>query len=204
MRARGLPLLLLTWVSGCGVDPVTTVALSLGSNLAANSLFGESKMTRDAREAYVRAPPCSSMTRGIPNGRIVTRVREVGWFQYYQFPDGRQFTPSSGNGLVVVDYEIANRGDEDVLVTPRRLVVGDSQGKIAREKAGAGGPPSDPAAPDDEALLRGGNVWGMISVFEAPPGEYALLVPNGRLTEDSDPHWLDGCRFPGPSAARRS
>jgi hypothetical protein len=40
----------------------------------------------------------------------------------------------------------------------------------------------------------------MVSVFEVPPGEYALIVPNGRIESDPAPTWIDGCRFPGPVA----
>jgi hypothetical protein len=53
---------------------------------------------------------------------------------------------------------------------------------------------------DDDALLRANASWQMLSVFEVPPGEYALLVPSGRTTEEPNPHRLAACRFPGPAS----
>jgi hypothetical protein len=44
----------------------------------------------------------------------------------------------------------------------------------------------------------------MLSVFEVPAGEYALLVPSGRTNDEANPHRLVGCRFPGPATAPRS
>ena len=82
-----------------------------GGSLAANALFGDSKMTQVAREAYVRAPICSARPNGIPNGRIVLFVRNVGWYSYYPLPGGRSVAAESGKSLVVVEYEIANPGD---------------------------------------------------------------------------------------------
>jgi hypothetical protein len=42
----------------------------------------------------------------------------------------------------------------------------------------------------------------MLSVFEVPPGEYAILVPSGRTADEPNPHRLAGCRFPEPVAQR--
>src|SRR5258708_10482052 len=199
MRSQGLPFALLAILcSGCGIDPVSSIAISVGSNLAMNSLFGESKMTRDARAAFERAPPCSSMSRGVQNGRIATIVRDIAWFDVYDFGDGRRLVPASGNGLVMVDYQIINRSDDDVTVTPRRLTVTNAQGKVTREKAGIGGIQSDEATPDESAVLPIDQGWSMVSVFEVPPGGYALMVPNGRVPGDPEPTWVDGCRLPGP------
>ena len=205
MRARGLPIALLAVLcGGCGIDPVSSLAISVGSNLAMNSLFGESKMTRDARAAFERAPPCSSMSHGVQNGRITTVVRDIAWFDAYDFGDGRRLVPASGNGLVMVDYQILNRSDDDVTVTPRRLTVTNAKGKLTREKAGVGDLQSDEAASEESAILPIDQGWSMVSVFEVPPGEYALMVPNGRVPSDPEPTWVDGCRFPGPiSSASR-
>jgi hypothetical protein len=200
MRPRRLPLALLASAlcSGCGFDPVSTVAMSVGSNLAMSALFGESKMTRDARAAFERAPPCASMSRDVQNGRVVTMVRDIAWFDVYDFGDGRRLVPARGNGLVMVDYDVVNRSDDDATVTPRRLTVTNAQGKVTRENAGVGGIQSHEATPDEAAVLPIDQGWSMVSVFELPPGEYALMVPNGRVPGDPEPTWVDGCRFPGP------
>ena len=52
--------------------------------------------------------------------------------------------------------------------------------------------------------LRSNESWQMLSVFEVPAGEYALLVPSGRTAAEANPHRLVGCRFPGPAATPRS
>ncbi|MFI4999685.1 MAG: hypothetical protein ACHQK9_07375 [Reyranellales bacterium] len=203
MRSPGLPVALLAFLcSGCGVDPVSSVAMSLGSNLAVNTLFGESKMKRDARAAFERAPPCTSMSRGVSNGRVTTIVRDVAWFDSYVFPDGRRLEPSKGNGLVMVDYVIENRSDDDVTVTPRQLTVTDAKGRLTHQTAGVGGSETDEVTPDEGAILPVDRSWPMVSVFEIPPGEYALMVPNGRTPDDPEPTWVDGCRFPGPNSGR--
>ena len=200
MHARNpaMAMLLAALSGGCAVDPVTSVAASLGSNLVVNALFSEGKQTRDAKAAFKRAPPCSSMTHGVQNGRVVTVVRDIAWFDAYEFSDGRRLEPSKGNGLVMVDYEIENRSDDDVLVSPRRLTVTDASGRLTLEKAGVGGIEIDAATPDKDAVLPVDRSWPMVSVFEVPPGEYALMVPNGRVPADPEPSWVDACRFPGP------
>ena len=207
MRLSGLScsaVLGATLCVGCGMDPVTSVATSVGSNLLVNSLFGESKQTRDSRAAFERAPPCSSMSHGVQNGRVVTVVRDVAWFDAYEFPDGRRLVPSRGMGLVLVDYEIQNRSDDDVTVSPRRLTLTDARGRLSHEKAGVGGIETDAATPDEGSILQIGQSWPMVSVFEVPPGEYALMVPNGRLPGDPEPTWADACRIPPPIGVGRS
>jgi len=173
-----------------------------GGSLAANALFGDSKMTQVAREAYVRAPICSARPNGVPNGRIVLFVRNVGWYSYYPLPGGRSVAAESGKSLVVVEYEIANPGDRDALVNPERALLADGDGKVAQEVAGTGGLRTGKLSLDDDALLRANESWQMLSVFEVPSGEYALLAPGGRTTDEPNPHRLAGCRFPGPSAQR--
>lgn len=181
-------------------DPVTA-GVGAGASVAASSLFGESKMTKEAREAYVRAPSCSAMQHGIPNGRIVMRVANIGWYSYYALPGERSLTPGSGKSLVAVEYEIANRGQQDALVNPMRALLTDSQGNVVQERAGTGGPRK--GSMEDDGLLRGNETWRMVSVFEATPGEYALLAPSGRMTDERNPRWLAGCRFPGPVGGAR-
>jgi hypothetical protein len=188
--------LLVSLCAGC--DPVTA-GVSAGAGLAATSLFGDSKLTREAREAYVRAPSCSAMPRGIPNGRIEMRVGDIGWYSYYPMPDGSSLTPERDKGLVAVEYEIANRGPQDVLVNPPRALLTDAKGNVTQERAGSGGLRNGKNSLEDDGLLRGGETWRMVSVFELPPGEYALLAPSGRMTDERNPRWLAGCRFPGPT-----
>ena len=117
---------------------------------------------------------------------------------------GRGVAAESGKSLVVVEYEIANPGDQDVLVNPGRALLTDSDGKVAQEVSGSGGPQTGKSSLDDDATLRSNESWQMLSVFEVPPGEYALLVPGGRTADEANPHRLVGCRFPGPVAAPRS
>jgi hypothetical protein len=186
-----------------GCDPVTTGVMA-GGSLAANALFGDSKMTQVAREAFVRASICSARPNGIPNGRTVMIVRTIGWYSFYPLPDGRSIAAESGKSLVVIEYEIANPGDRDVLVNPERALLADADGKIAQETAGIGGLQTGKLSLDDDALLHGGESWQMLSVFEVPPGEYAVLVPSGRTADEPNPHRLVGCRFPGPVAIPRS
>jgi len=180
------------------------MGVTAGASLAANSLFGDSKMTQVAREAYLRAPICSARPNGIPNGRIVLIVRNIGWYSYYPLPDGRSVAAESGKSLVAVEYEIANPGDQNVLVNPQRVLLADADGKVAQEVSGAGGLQTGKSALDDDATLRSNESWQMLSVFEVPPGEYAVLAPSGRTPEEANPHRLSGCRFPGPAAAPRS
>ncbi len=190
---------------GCAVvTPLgiaASVATSAGTNYAMNTLFGVDKLERDARAAYERAPPCSSMSHGVQNGRATTLVRDAAWFDFYEFPDGRRLAPARGRGLVMVDYEIANRSDTDIVVTPRRLTVTDAAGQVTHEKAGVGGIQTDERTPDEGAILPAGQSWIMVSVFEVPPGSYALMVPNGRTEADPEPTWVDGCRIPAPLGA---
>ena len=103
----------------------------------------------------------------------------------------------------MVNYEIANPGDQDVLVNPGGALLTDSDGKVAQEVSGAGGLQTGKVSLDEDATLRSNASWQMLSVFEVPPGEYALLVPSGRTTEEVNPHRLVGCRFPGPAAGSR-
>jgi hypothetical protein len=186
-----------------GCDPVT-MGVGAGASLAANALFGDSKMTQVAREAYLHASTCAARSNGIPNGRIVLVVRNVGWYSYYPLPNGHGVAAEQGKSLVVVEYEIANPGDQDVLVNPGRALLTDSDGKVAQEVSGTGGPPTGKSSLDEDAPLRSGGSWQILSVYEVPPGEYALLVPSGRTAEEVNPHRLVGCRFPGPAAAPRS
>jgi hypothetical protein len=186
-----------------GCDPVTA-GVTAGAGLAANALFGDSKMTQVAREVYVRGSICSARPNGIPNGRIVLFVRNIGWYSFYPLPDGRSVTAESGKSLVVIEYEIANPGDRDVLVNPERALLTDADGKVAQETAGTGGLHTGKVSLDDDALLGANDGWQMLSVFEVPPGEYALLVPGGRTTDEPNPHRLAGCRFPGPLAVPHS
>jgi len=186
-----------------GCDPVT-MGVSAGASLAANALFGDSKMTQVAREAYLHASTCAVRSNGIPNGRIALVVRNIGWYSYYPLPNGHGVAAEQGKSLVVVEYEIANPGDQDVLVNPGRALLTDSDGKVAQEVSGSGGPQAGKSSLDEDATLRSNESWQMLSVFEVPPGEYALLVPSGRTTEEANPHRLVGCRFPGPAATPRS
>lgn len=182
-------------------DPVT-MGVSAGASLAANSLFGDSKMTQAAREAYERAPVCAARPNGIPNGRIALMVRNIGWYSYYPLPDGRSVAASSGKALVAVDYDIDNPGDVPVLVNPGRALLTDADGNVVQEIAGKGGLQTGKISLDDDMLLPANKSWRMLSVFEVPTGEYALLVPSGRTTEEDNPHRLAACRFPGPIAGR--
>jgi hypothetical protein len=186
-----------------GCDPVT-MGVTAGAGLAANALFGDTQVTKVAREAYLRGSICSAKPNGIPNGRIVLVVRNIGWYSFYPLPDGRSVTAEAGKSLVVVEYDIANPGDASVLVNPGRALLTDSDGTVAQETAGMGGLHAGKVSLDEDALLRGGESWQMLSVFEVPPGEYALLVPSGRTADEPNPHRLVGCRFPGPAAGPRS
>jgi hypothetical protein len=203
MRAAAMAVLLgMAAVLG-GCDPVT-MGVAAGAGLAANALFGDSKMTQVAREAFLRAPICSARPNGVPNGRIMLMVRNVGWYSYYPLPDGRSVAAESGKSLVVVEYEIVNPGDQNVLVNPQRALLTDADGKVAQEVAGTGGLQAGKVALDTDGLLLGNSSWQMLSVFEVPAGEYALLVPSGRTPEEANPHRLASCRFPGPVPGPRS
>jgi hypothetical protein len=166
------------------------MATSTGTHIALERGFGESKFKRDARAAFERAPPCANMSHGVQNGRIVTTVKDIAWLDI----------PDSRGQRVMVDYRIDNRSDSDVIVTPRRLAVTNAAGKLTNAKDDAGGNPANSPIPADAELLAAGASWPMVSVFEVPPGEYALIVPNGRIESDPAPTWIDGCRFPGPVA----
>ena len=95
--------MIVTGVAGLlvgGCDPVT-MGVGAGASLAANALFGDSKMTQVAREAYVRAPICSARPNGIPNGRITLVVRGVGWYSFYPLPDGRSVSNRRRSSAIV-------------------------------------------------------------------------------------------------------
>lgn len=201
MRATMVMAAAMAALLSTGCDPVT-MGVSAGASLAANALFGDSKMTQVAREAFVRASICSARPNGIPNGRVVMMVRNIAWYSFYPLPDGRSVAAETGKSLVVIEYEIANPGDRDVLVNPERVLLTDADGKIAQETAGTGGLRTGKLSLDDDALLHGGESWQMLSVFEVPPGEYAILVPSGRTADEPNPHRLTSCRFPGPVAQR--
>ncbi|MBI3199013.1 MAG: hypothetical protein HYZ40_16200 [Rhodospirillales bacterium] len=188
----------------CAVTPLGILAsagASAGTNYAMNTWFSGNKLKGDAKAAYERAPPCTSMSHGVQNGRAVTLVRDTAWFNFYEAANGRRLTPSPGQGLVMVDYEITNRSNTDIIVTPRRLTVTNAQGQLFNEKAGVGGIQTDETTPDEGAILPDGQAWTMVSVFDVPPGEYALMVPNGRTETDPEPTWVDGCRIPPPNVA---
>jgi len=199
-------LLIATPCAGCAVvTPVavaTSVAASAGTNVAMNLLFSEDKLKRDARAAYERAPPCASMVKGVPNGRVVTVVREAAWFDTYDFGDGRRLVPTHNRKLVFVAYDIANHSDVELVVAPRRLTLVDAKGTLTPETAGMGGVLSDDAPADEGALLPAERSWTMLSVFEVAPADYVLIVPNGRAEGDPEPTWFAGCRIPPPTAGR--
>lgn len=188
---------------GCAViTPLgiaASMATSASTHYAMNTFFSEDKLKRDARAAYERAPPCSSMSHGVQNGRAVTVVRDAAWFNFFESADGRRLVPSAGQGLVMVDYEITNRSNTDIIVTPRRLTVTNATGQVFNEKIGVGGIQTDEQTPDEGAILPSGQSWIMVSVFDVPPGDYALMVPNGRTETDPEPTWVDGCRIPPPT-----
>lgn len=170
-----------------GASIATSMATSTATHIALDKGFGESKPKRDARAAYERAPPCASMTHGVQNGRVVTVVNDITWSD----------APKSGDRRVIVDYQIDNRSSGAVLVTPRRLTVSDATGKLTNALEDADGR----SQRNEMATLPAGLSAPMVSVFEVPPGEYALMVPNGRIESDPEPTWVDGCRFSGPAAA---
>jgi hypothetical protein len=169
------------------------MATSVGTHAAMENLFGESRVKRDARAADERAPPCGRMTHGVQNGRIVTVVNDIAWSD----------TDDSGKRRVLIDYQVSNLSDDWVIVTPRRLAVTDPAGKLTRAQEGAGATPFLMAMPDEAATLGAGASWSLVSVFNVQPGEYALMVPNGRTEADPVPTWSDGCRFSEPSATAR-
>jgi hypothetical protein len=158
-------------------------------------------MTQVARETFVRASICSARSNGIPSGRIVLVAHNSAWCSFYPLPDGQSVAAAEGKSLVMVEYEIANPGDRDVLVNPERALLTDADGTIAQETAGIGVLRAGKLPLDDDAL-HGNESWQMVSVFEVPPGEYAILVPSGRTADEPNPHRLTGCRFPGPIAQR--
>jgi hypothetical protein len=176
-----------------------SMATSASTHYAMNTWFSEDKLKRDARAAYERAPPCSSMSHGVQNGRAVTLVRDTAWFAFYESAGGHRLTPSPGQGLVMVDYEITNRSNVAIIVTPRRLTVTNAHGQLFNENVGVGGIQTDETTPDEGAILPAGQSWIMVSVFDVPPGDYALMVPNGRTEADPEPTWIDGCRIPPPA-----
>jgi hypothetical protein len=173
-----------------GGSIVASMATSVGTHIAMDNLFGESKVRREARAAYERAPPCARMTHGVQNGRVVTVVNDIAWSDI----------DDAGKRRLLIDYQVSNLSDGGVIVTPRQLAVTDAAGKLTKAQEGAGANPSRMAIPDEAATLAAGASWSLVSVFEVPPGEYALMVPNGRTEPDPVPTWSDGCRFSGPSA----
>jgi len=82
--------------------------------------------------------------------------------------------------------------------------VTNAAGQVFNEKIGVGGiqtanETSEGQTPDDGAILPSGQSWIMVSVFDLPPADYALMVPNGRTEADPEPTWVDGCRIPPPA-----
>ncbi len=202
MRAAVLPMIVLASMCG-GCDPVT-MGVGAGASLAANSLLGESKMKQEARQAYAGAPDCIEVTAGIPNGHVVMHLRDIGWYRYYPMPDGRNVEAEPDKSLVVVEYDITNSTDRVVLVNPARALLSDADGKVTPEKAGLGGPEIANSSPDSDGRLGRSDTWQMLSVFEVAPSAYALLVPNGRMTQEPNPHRLAACRLPRPTGDQRS
>jgi len=172
-----------------GASIATSMATSTATHIAMDRGFGEDKLKRDARAAYERAPPCASMTHGVQNGRVVTVVNDITWSD----------APKSGERRVIVDYQIDNRSSGAVLVTPRRLTVSDATGKLTNALEATDSRPTDRLQRDDTTVLPAGVSAPLVSVFDVPPGEYALMVPNGRTEADPEPTWVDGCRFSGPA-----
>jgi hypothetical protein len=80
--------------------------------------------------------------------------------------------------------------------------VTNAEGQLFNEKLGVGGIQTDETTPDEGAILPAGQSWIMVSVFDVPPGDYALMVPNGRTEADPEPTWVDGCRIPPPNEGR--
>ncbi len=186
--------------SGCAVPLVATGATSLATSTGPHpswDKFVENKSRRDPRAAFDRAPWCSTMSHGVQNGRVVTLVNDIAWSDAQDSADGRLIEPAVGNRLVMVDYQVSNRSDGEVIVTPRRLAVTDAAGKVTNAKDGAS-TAANRTTPDEAAVLMAGGSWSMASVFEVPPGDYALMVPNGRTPGEPEPTWVDACRFPGP------
>jgi len=180
--------------SGCaaaiGASIAASMATSTATHIALDKALGESKVQRDARAAFERAPACASMPHGVQNGRVATVVNDVMWTD----------APEPGNWRVKVDYRISNSSGGDVVVAPRRLTVTDSRGKLTNAQEGNDGLPPGMTAPDTPTTLPAGASWQLASTFEVPAGELALMVPNGRGKSDPEPTWVDGCRFPGPPA----
>lgn len=213
MPVRFVPIVLILApmalaVAGCAA-PLAGVATSVGTSIASNiAIGGVQRMVagspgerEQARAAYARAPRCADIARhGVQNGVIVTIVHDVAWFDVYEAPGGRRIGPSRSNGLMLVDYEIVNRAEEPVVVSPRRLLVARADGAMTREMPGVAGSLSDDqnATPDDSSMLGAGGTTRFVAVFDVPRVEHALLVPNGRKPDDPPPTWLDGCRFAGP------
>ncbi len=195
-------------IAGCAL-PVATVATTVGTSVASNvaiggvkrMVAGSTEERERAKAAYERAPRCADVApHGVQNGVIVTIVHDVAWFDVYEAPGGKRIGPSRGNALMLVDYEIVNRADDAVVVSPRRLLVARADGATTREASGVAGSLSEEqnAAPDDSSMLGANQSTRFVAVFDVPRVEHALLVPNGRKPGDPPPTWLDGCRFAGP------
>ncbi len=192
-------------LAGCAV--VGAVGGAVGSSIATNiavdgakrMVMGDPAERERAKAAYARAPRCADIARqGVQNGLLATIVHDASWHDAYEAPDGRRMTPTRGNALLLVDYEIVNRADDGVLVTPRRLLLARADGETTRESADE--PPRDANTTEvDELALEAGAARRAIALFDVPREEHALLVPNGRKPEDPAPTWLDGCRLPAPA-----
>ncbi|MBM3619445.1 MAG: hypothetical protein FJX20_02045 [Alphaproteobacteria bacterium] len=192
-------------VAGCAV--VGAVGGAVGSSIASTiaidgakrMVMGDPAERERAKAAYARAPRCADIARqGTQNGLLATIVHDASWLDAYEAPGGRRVTPGRGNALLLVDYEIVNRADDGVLVTPRRLLVARADGETTPESTDE--PSGDAnAAEIDELALEAGATRRAIALFDVPREEHALLVPNGRKAEDPAPTWLEGCRLPAPA-----
>lgn len=197
--------LLALSLGGCAV--VGAVGGAVGSSIASTiaidgakrMVMGDPAERERAKAAYARAPLCADIARqGAQNGVLATIVHDASWLDVYEAPDGRRVTPSRGNALLLVDYEIVNRADDGVLVTPRRLLVARTDGETTRESTEE--PSSDANTVEvDELALEAGATRRAIALFDVPREEHALLVSNGRKLDEPTPTWLDGCRLPAPA-----
>jgi hypothetical protein len=192
-------------LAGCAV--VGAVGGAVGSSIASTiavdgakrMVMGDPAERERAKAAYERAPRCADVARqGVQNGVLATIVHDASWVDVHEPPDGRRVTPSRGNALLLVDYEIVNRADDGALVSPRRLLVTRADGGTTRESVEES-PRDANAAEVDEFALEPGGTRRAVAVFDVPRAEHALLAPNGRRLDDPAPTWLDGCRLPAPA-----
>jgi hypothetical protein len=191
-------------LAGCAVAGAvgSSIASTIAVDGAKRMVMGDPAQRERAKAAYARAPRCADIARhGAQNGVLATMVHDAAWLDVYEAPGGRRVTPTRGNTLLLVDYEIVNRAEDSVLVTPRRLVVARADGETTRESdATAGEPPRDAnTAEVDELALEAGEARRATALFDVPRAEHALLAPNGRRPDDPAPTWLDGCRLPAPA-----